>query len=218
MQKNIIFIAPPAAGKGTHSEILRNKFNLAHISTGDLLREESKKENDLGRYLKEQMKTGNLISDEIVTELLEKRLQADDCNNGYILDGYPRNINQANILDNLLIKLNKQINYVFYLSVDKELAMKRACGRLGCPICGKIYNSYFEEMKPKVSNTCDKCGVELNHRDDDNEESFNKRFDTYINSTKPLLEYYESKNLLYTVDSGLGKEIASSKIINILEK
>jgi len=218
MQKNIIFIAPPAAGKGTHSEILKQKYNLAHISTGDLLREEAKKDNDLGKYLKEQMTSGNLISDEIVTKLLEERLQSDDCNNGYILDGYPRNINQANILDNLLIKLNKQINYVFYLSIDKDIAMKRACGRLGCPKCGKIYNTYFDEMKPSISNICDKCGVELNHRDDDNVESFNKRFDTYINSTKPLLKYYENKNLLFTIDSGLGKEIASSKIIEILEK
>ena len=218
MTKNIIFIAPPAAGKGTHSEILKNKYNLAHISTGDLLRKESKKDNDLSKYLREQMKTGDLISDEIVTELLEKRLQDDDCNNGYILDGYPRNLNQANILDNLLNNLNKQVNYVFYLSIDKDIAMKRACGRLGCPICGKIYNSYFEETKPKVSNTCDKCGVELNHRDDDNEESFNKRFDTYINSTKPLLEYYKNKNILYTIDSGLAKEIASKKILDILEK
>ena len=214
MKKNIIFIAPPAAGKGSQSSMLKSEFNLAHISTGDLLREEAKKDSKL----KSQMESGNLIDDATVTKLLEKRLKMNDCDNGYILDGYPRNINQANILEELLNKLNKQVNYVFYLDIDKELALKRACGRLGCPKCGRIYNKFFEESKPKVDNLCDECNVTLVHRDDDNEKSFEHRFDTFMEKTKPLIDYYKEKNLLYNIDSNFRKELVHEKIVSILNQ
>lgn len=211
---NIIFIAPPAAGKGSQASILKSELNIAHISTGDLLREEAKSNFEI----KKQLEAGKLISDELVTELLKKRLQFDDCKNGYILDGYPRNLKQANILEDLLKELGKPIQYVFYLDVDKDLACKRACGRRGCPNCGRIYNIYFEESKPKRDNICDDCNVELSHRDDDNIESFENRFDTFLENTKPLIDYYKQRNLLYNIDSSLEKELVHKEILNALNK
>lgn len=216
--RNIVFIAPPAAGKGTQAAILKDKFNIAHISTGDLLREEVKKGTFLGNQLSEQMKTGKLISDEIVTNLLKNRLLNNDTNNGYILDGYPRNISQAEILEKILSDINKPIDYVIYLDIDEETAMKRACGRLQCSNCGKIYNKYFDESKPKVCDICDDCNIALTHRSDDNEDSFKIRFKTFIESTKPLIDYYKNKNLLYIVNSSVSKEYTSEQIKKVLNK
>ncbi len=216
--RNIVFIAPPAAGKGTQAAILKDKFNIAHISTGDLLREEVKKGTELGNMLSEQMKSGKLISDEIVTDLLKKRLLENDTNNGYILDGYPRNISQAETLEKILAEIDKPISHVIYLDIDSETAMKRACGRLQCSNCGKIYNKYVDESKPKTENVCDDCNITLTHRSDDNEDSFKERFKTFMESTKPLIDFYKSKGLLYTVDSSIGKEYTSEQIIKVLEK
>ena len=216
--RNIVFIAPPAAGKGTQATILKDKFNIAHISTGDLLREEVKKGTELGNILSEQMKSGKLISDEIVTDLLRNRLLEPDTNNGYILDGYPRNISQAEILENILDEINKPISHVIYLDIDSETAMKRACGRLQCSNCGKIYNKYIDESKPKNEGICDDCNITLTHRADDNEDSFKVRFETFMESTKPLIDFYNSKGLLYTVDSSVSKEYTSEQVIKVLEK
>ena len=216
--RNIVFIAPPAAGKGTQAAILKDKFNISHISTGDLLREEAKRDTKFGITLSEQMKSGKLISDEVVTELLKKRLLEDDTNNGYILDGYPRNISQAEMLENILLEIGKPINYVIYLNIDQETALERACGRLQCSNCGKIYNKYINESKPKTPNICDVCNIELTHRADDNEDSFKERFKTFIDSTKPVIDFYNSKGLLYIVDSTVSKEYTSEQIRRVLEK
>ena len=216
--RNIVFIAPPAAGKGTQAIILKDKFNIAHISTGDLLREEIKKGTELGNILSEQMKSGKLISDEIVTDLLRKRLLEPDTNNGYILDGYPRNISQAEILENILDEINKPISHVIYLDIDSETALKRACGRLQCSNCGKIYNKYIDESKPKTVGICDECNIKLVHRSDDNEDSFKVRFETFMESTKPLIDFYKEKGLLHTVDSSISKEYTSEQVIKVLEK
>ena len=216
--RNIVFIAPPAAGKGTQAQILKDKFGIAHISTGDLLREEVKKGTELGKQLSEQMKTGKLISDEIVTNLLKNRLLMSDTNNGYILDGYPRNITQAESLEKILNEINKPIDYVIYLDIDENTAMKRACGRLQCNNCGKIYNKYFNESKPKIENICDICNIELEHREDDNEDSFKIRFETFIESTKPLIDYYKNKDLLYIIDSSISKEYTSEQIDKVLNR
>ena len=216
--RNVVFIAPPAAGKGTQATILKDKFNIAHISTGDLLRNEVKKGTELGSVLSEQMKSGKLISDEIVTDLLKKRLLENDTNNGYILDGYPRNVTQALILENILNEIGKPISHVIYLDIDYEIAMMRACGRLQCSNCGKIYNKYIDESKPKNEGICDVCNITLTHRSDDNEDTFKERFKTFIESTNPLIEFYKAKDLLYTVNSSISKEYTSEQIIKVLEK
>lgn len=196
--KNIIFIAPPAAGKGTQSELLVSEFGYNHISTGDLLRSKQNDGSDLGNYIKDLLSQGKFVDDEIVTELLKDKLSSID--GPFILDGYPRNIEQASILENVLKSLNLSIDAVIYLNVDSETAMKRALGRISCPKCNKIYNKYISEKMPKIANICDDCGIELIGRSDDNEESFKIRFDTYISQTQPLLDYYKSNGLLVIID------------------
>ena len=177
--KNIIFIAPPAAGKGTQAKMLSEKYNIPHISTGDLLREEAAKSTELGMMIKDIISSGKFVSDQIITSLLEKRLMREDCNNGYILDGYPRNLEQAKIYEDLLKNLNKDLGIVIFFDIDKELAKKRTLSRIVCPECGTSYNLEVTALKPKLEGICDKCNSRLNIRSDDNAESFITRFDTF---------------------------------------
>ena len=197
--KNIIFIAPPAAGKGTYAQLIAEKYNIPHISTGDLLREEVAKSTQLGLKIKGIIEKGALVDDDLMTELLKNRLIKSDCNNGYILDGYPRNIKQAMIYDDLLKSINKELGVVIFLDIDKNLAMKRALSRIVCSNCGTSYNLIVSELKPKQENICDKCNHNLNVRNDDNEETFIARFDTYIENTESLINYYKDKNVLEVV-------------------
>ena len=213
---NIIFVAPPAAGKGTQSNLLVEKYGIAHISTGDLLREEVASGSDLGLSLKDKMASGELISDDIVLGLLKNRLMKDDVKKGFILDGYPRTLNQANTLDTMLEELNMKIDHVLYLDMDKTLAMHRALGRMTCPNCGAGYNKYEEVMKPKVDGKCDNCQSDLESRTDDNEETFNTRFDTYLDNTQPLLDYYKEKNLLNIIDNSGTPEETFNKIREVI--
>lgn len=195
--KNIIFIAPPAAGKGTQSELLIQEYNYNHISTGELLREKALDKSELGNKIKSLLENGQLVDDEIVSTILKDKLSK--IKGPFILDGYPRNIRQANVLDKILNELGKTVDVVIYLSVDKEIAMKRALGRMTCPKCNKIYNKYNPVMMPKNENMCDVCGVELISRSDDNEETFIKRFETYTENTKPLLDYYDNLGKLVVI-------------------
>ena len=198
--KNIIFIAPPAAGKGTQAKLVSEEYNIPHISTGDLLREEASKDTLLGKTIKEDMEKGNLVSDEIITTLLRNRITSPDAKNGYILDGYPRNINQAKTYNELLDELGFGECVVIFFNIDKERALKRTLSRIVCSNCGSSYNLLVEELKPKKENICDRCGHELNTRSDDNEEVFIHRFDTYINNTKALIDYYKDLNVLYQIE------------------
>ncbi len=197
--KNIIFIAPPAAGKGVQSELLKEKYGLVHISTGELLRKEVKSGSSLGQELDAVMKKGNLVQDDIIIELLKKRLQEADIKKGYILDGYPRTIEQAKKYDVLLQELHIDLGHVIFLDVTEELALKRVTGRISCPQCGASYNRYFEALRPNVENLCNTCQVALESRTDDTEESFRRRYQTYLTETAPLLQYYEDKGALFTI-------------------
>ena len=197
--KNIIFIAPPAAGKGTQAKLVSEEYNIPHISTGDLLRDEISKKTKIGISIKEDMEKGNLVSDEIITQLLKKRITKSDCKKGYILDGYPRNLNQAKIYDDLLDELGYGNSIVIFFDIEKEIALKRTLSRIICPNCGTSYNLLIDELKPKKDNICDSCNHELQIRSDDNEKTFINRFDTYINSTKDLIEYYKKRGLLHTI-------------------
>lgn len=214
--KNIIFIAPPAAGKGTISNMLTDTYHMTHISTGDLLREETSSDSELGKYIKEQMQSGALVNDKIILDLLKKRIAKDDCNDGYILDGFPRNVEQAIAYENILKELNKDLGYVFLLDVDKELAKKRIVGRISCPQCGAVYNEYMEETKPKKDGICDKCNISLVKRDDDNEETFEKRFTTYFEKTEPLINYYKEKGVLYNIPASCGKDPTFAAIKKVM--
>ncbi len=200
--KNIIFIAPPAAGKGTQAKLVSEAYNIPHISTGDLLREEIAKNTSLGISIKEDMEKGNLVSDEVITTLLKNRITNSDCQNGYILDGYPRNIKQAKIYQELLKELNFASSIVIFFDIDKDLALERTISRIICPQCGSSYNLLVEDLKPKTENICDRCHHELKTRTDDTEEIFIHRFDTYMNSTKELIDYYNELNILNRIEVG----------------
>ncbi len=199
--KNIIFIAPPAAGKGTMSEILTSEYGYKHISTGDILRSMAKQEDDFGKNLSEMLSNGSLVPDEIVFEALKRRLLMNDLDNGFILDGFPRNIVQAREYDKILKEINKDLGVVIYLDTPRDVLEKRIIGRRLCKECGATYNVLTGVNAPKVENTCDKCGGELYQRSDDNEESFNTRYETFLEHTYPLVEYYEKENVLHRIKS-----------------
>ena len=193
--KNIVFVAPPAAGKGTQSDLLSQKYGYNHISTGDLLRAEVASGSDLGKELEVKMQSGELISDEIVNRLLENALVDD---RPFILDGYPRNEKQITYLEEILKRVNKEIGVVIYLDVAEDVACDRACGRLICPNCQRAYHKTTN--KPLKEGICDNCGTALISRSDDTEETFRVRYNTYVENAKPILEYYESKGLLKVID------------------
>ena len=198
--KNIIFIAPPAAGKGTQAKLVSSEYNIPLISTGDLLREEMSKKTEIGLSIQSDMDKGNLVSDEVITTLLKNRITSSDCINGYILDGYPRNLAQAKKYNELLDELNIDKGVVIFFDIDKETALKRTLSRIICPNCGSSYNLLIEGLKPLKENICDRCNNELKTRTDDTEEVFIHRFDTYLNSTKDLIEYYENLGLLHKIN------------------
>lgn len=210
--RSIIFIAPPAGGKGTQSELVCEKYNIPHISTGDLLREAAIENEELDK----QMKTGLLISDDIILSLIKERISKSDCATGYVLDGFPRNIGQAKEYDKMLKSIGSEIGYVFLLDIPKEVASKRIAGRLSCPNCGKVYNIYFDSMKPKEDNICDNCHSKLIKRADDNMDTYEVRYNTYITNTQPLIEYYKNKNVLYTIDTTMGVNETFEKIDEIV--
>lgn len=203
--KSIIFIAPPAAGKGTQANMLCEKYQIPHISTGDLLRREALVESERGNYIKKQMNSGALVKDDIILELLEERLVQRDCNNGYILDGFPRNIEQAIAYESILKKINKELGIVIFLEIDKESACQRMQGRVICPVCGCVYNTIIDGAKPKQNGICDHCENRLVKRADDDVKTFAIRYDAYLEKTQPLIEYYENKNVLYRIQSGMNK-------------
>ena len=199
--KNIIFIAPPAAGKGTMSEVLIEKYGYKHISTGDILRSMAKTNDDFGKELNAILSSGNLVSDEIVFEAIKRRLSMNDLDNGFILDGFPRNIEQAREYDKILKELNKDLGVVIYLDTPRDVLEKRIIGRRLCKDCGASYNVLTGVNTPKRENICDKCGGELYQRTDDNLESFETRYSTFMEKTYPLVEYYEKENVLHRVTS-----------------
>ena len=214
--KSIIFIAPPSAGKGTQSALVSEYYGIPHISTGDLLRVASKEVGERALYIKNQMESGGLVSDEVTMELLKERLQKSDCNNGYILDGFPRNIAQADAYEKLLQTIGKELGVVIVLDLDKQTAMDRVVGRLTCSNCGAVYNSHYEEMRPKVEGFCDKCYGLLSQRADDTATTFENRYDTYLKNTEPLIHYYEEKGLARHVNSAESKEKVFEEIKKIL--
>ena len=199
--RNIILIAAPAAGKGTLSEMLVEKYDYVHISTGDLLREVSASDTELGRKVSDMLSQGKLVSDEIVFEILENRLKKDDVKKGFILDGFPRTSHQAYKYDELISRMNIDLGEVIVLESDYETLKKRIVGRMLCEKCGSVYNTLTGVNTPKHENICDKCGGKLYKRSDDNAESFKTRYETYLEKTKPLIDFYKEKGNLHFVNS-----------------
>lgn len=215
--KNVIFLAAPNGGKGTLSEMLVEKYGYGHISTGDLLRDEVKKGTPLGKEVDEIMKSGKFVSDEIIIKLIENRIQESDCENGYILDGFPRTILQAEKYDEMLEKLGRDLGLVINIEISKEMALGRSITRITCPKCKKIYNKVSPQMRPKVEWVCDICGVDLIQRDDDKEETFIKRFDDYMTKTAPLIDYYNKKGVLKTICADEDKFKTFAQAVEVIE-
>ncbi len=216
--KNIIFIAPPAAGKGTQSELISNKYHIPHISTGDILRKVMKEDSEIGEYVLEVISSGNLVKDEIMYSLIEKRLGEKDCQEGYILDGFPRNVEQAKKYDEILDHLGQELGYVIALEIDEKLLAKRITGRRVCEDCGTIYNINEPSETPEIESTCDICGGKLYQRNDDNLESFKNRYQVYLEKTGPLKDYYEKKKVLYKVNGNQSIDEIFEDIVALLEE
>ncbi|MCI1272936.1 MAG: adenylate kinase [Clostridiaceae bacterium] len=202
MKKELIFLGPPACGKGTQTSKLSEYLNFPHIDTGSLLRAEIKNGTENGKIAKGFIDKGELVPVELVAKIIEDRLSQNDCKNGYILDGYPRSVEQA---DKLTV-MNKNIDgsekaefRAIYFEIDTNILVERIVNRRSCPKCGEIYNLAFKA--PKKDGICDKCGTELTQRKDDTREVAQSRFDTYNNETAPLIEYYKNKGVLKSIDA-----------------
>lgn len=213
---NVIFLAVQGAGKGTFAKMLQDKYDYAHISTGDILRERAMVDDELGKKIKDMIDKGIFVPNDIIYEAIEYKITQPECEKGYILDGFPRNLEQAKGYDELLKKLGKDLGVVINLTIPEELLKKRIIGRRICKNCGDIYNIYFKDFMPKVEGVCDKCGGELYQRNDDNEESMNTRIKTYYEVTEPIIDYYKEKGVLKTIDSSQGNDIVFKIIENIL--
>jgi adenylate kinase len=197
MSKIIVIIGAPGAGKGTQSRLLSEKYGYPQISTGDILREMARADTPTGRKIKETMAAGRLVSDEILAEVIRARTSQPDCDNGYILDGYPRTLDQARLLEELASKQGKQIRLA-RIVVSKDVLFKRLTGRRACPNCGEIYNIHFRP--PKADEVCDLDGATLVQRADDQPEPVSRRFEEYNRSTAPLIDYYRQSGRLIEID------------------
>jgi adenylate kinase len=210
----IIMLGAPGAGKGTQAKMIADKFNIPHISTGDIFRANIKNGTELGKKAKEYMDKGQLVPDELTVEILLDRVASDDCKNGYVLDGFPRTIPQADVLDKELTKLGDKVDFAINVDVPDENIVRRMSGRRACLKCGATY--HIEHIPPKQEGICDKCGSELVQRDDDKPETVQNRLSVYHEQTQPLIDYYDKKNILKSVDGTKDMQEVFSDIVNIL--
>ena len=216
MKKNIILMGPPGAGKGTLAKQLMSAFNLVHISTGDMFREAIKAGTPLGTLAKSYIDHGDLVPDEVTIGLVKERLAKDDCKKGYLLDGFPRTLPQAEALKKLSAEVNRPIEVVVNLDCDNEELIRRISGRRVCKNCGAPF--HVVTLKPKVEDVCDICGGPLYQRADDNEEALKVRLEHYVQDTKPLLDFYAKEGLLESFNSLVGKEQLFDQVSEFLKK
>ena len=210
----IIMLGAPGAGKGTQAQMICDKYNIPHISTGDLFRSNIKNGTELGKKAKEYMDKGQLVPDELTVELLLDRVAKEDCKNGYVLDGFPRTIPQADVLDKELTKLGDKVDFAINVDVPDENIVRRMSGRRACLKCGATY--HIEHIPPKQEGICDRCGSELVQRDDDKPETVQNRLSVYHEQTQPLITYYNGKNILKTVDGTKDMNDVFADIVKIL--
>lgn len=195
---NLVLMGLPGAGKGTQAEKIIDKYAIPHISTGDMFRAAIKEETELGLKAKSFMDKGELVPDEVTIGIVRERLSKDDCKNGFLLDGFPRTVAQAEALENILSSLGKRLDYVINIEVDREILTERLTGRRICENCGATYHLVFNP--PKTEGVCDKCGGPLYQRPDDNAETVGNRLDVNMKQTRPLLNFYEEKGYLRNVN------------------
>lgn len=210
----IIMLGAPGAGKGTQAKMIADKYGVPHISTGDIFRANIKNGTELGMEAKKYMDQGLLVPDELTVRILLDRVAQDDCKNGYVLDGFPRTIPQAEVLDSELTKLGDHIDYAINVDVPDENIVKRMSGRRACLTCGATY--HIEHVPPKKEGICDVCGSELVLRDDDKPETVKNRLNVYREQTQPLIDFYTEKGVLKTVDGTVPMEEVFAAISAIL--
>lgn len=211
---NIVLMGLPGAGKGTQAALIVDRFHIPHISTGDMFRQAVKEQTALGLKAKEYMDQGYLVPDEVTIGIVKERLSQSDCNNGFLLDGFPRTVPQAEALDRTLAELGKKIEHVIHIEVPVDALISRLTGRRICKSCGATYHLIYNP--PKVEGVCDKCGGELYQRDDDSQETVSKRLEVNLAQTEPLLHYYNEKEILQSLDGEQEIEEVFQVIENIL--
>lgn len=213
--KNVILLAPPAAGKGTVSRYLVEKYGYTHLSTGDVLRNAAKKDIELGKKINQFMKEGKFTSDDIILPLFKEEFTKRK-DQRFILDGMPRKLNQAEYLENLFLQLQVDNYVVIYMDIERDSLSKRITNRRVCESCKASYNLYFEDFKSKVEGICDKCGGNLIQREDDTIEAFQTRYEEYLEEIEPLIHYYKEKGILYTVNANASNTEVLKQIICII--
>ena len=216
MKKNIILMGPPGAGKGTLAKQLKEEFHLVHISTGDMFRDAIKAQTELGKLAQSYIDHGDLVPDEVTIGLVKERLSQPDCDAGFLLDGFPRTLPQAEALSEISKEISRPIEVVINLDCDNEELVRRISGRRVCKNCGAPF--HVITMKPKVEGVCDLCGGPLYQRKDDNEEALKVRLEHYVSETKPLLDYYAKLGLLESFNSLKGKETLFDEVSSFLRK
>ncbi len=210
----IIMLGAPGAGKGTQAKMIADQYGIPHISTGDIFRVNIKEQTELGMEAKKYMDQGALVPDELTVKILLDRVAKDDCKLGYVLDGFPRTIPQAEVLDKAVNELNETIDYAINVEVPDENIIKRMSGRRACLACGATY--HVEHVPPNKEGICDRCGKELVLRGDDQPETVKKRLEVYHAQTQPLIEYYNKKNILKEVDGTKDMKVVFADIVKIL--
>lgn len=210
----IIMLGAPGAGKGTQAKQIAAKYQIPHISTGDIFRANIKNGTELGKKAKEYMDQGLLVPDELTCDLVADRISQDDCKNGFVLDGFPRTIPQAEALDNVLSKMGEAMDYAIDIDVEDESIIRRMSGRRACLNCGATY--HVVTIPPKKEGICDACGSALVLRDDDQPETVKKRLDVYHEQTQPLIDYYKGKGILKSVNGMDPMETVFANIVKIL--
>ena len=211
----ILLMGPPGAGKGTQAENLVQTFSIPHISTGDMFRAAVKEGTELGKQAKACMDSGKLVPDEVTIGIVRERLSKDDCKDGFLLDGFPRTVPQAEALDKILADLDTKLDKVLNIEVPNEDLIARAIGRRICKSCGATYNIKFNPTK--IENVCDNCGGELYQRNDDNEETMANRLAVYEDQTKPLIDYYKRAGIYVAIDGRRAIDEVTKNLVEILK-
>ncbi len=216
MATYIVLLGPPGAGKGTQAQVISREMNLAHISSGDLFRENLKNQTELGKMAQGYMNRGELVPDDVTIAMVRDRISRPDCKDGALLDGFPRTPAQATALAEMLATLNAKVDSVPYISVPAEVLVERLGGRWTCPECGKVYHEKYNP--PKTAGVCDVDGTKLIQRDDDKAETVERRIHVYMDQTSPLIEYYRGKGLLVEVDGTKNIDEVSQEILTAIQK
>lgn len=212
---NVLLMGPPGAGKGTQADLIKDRYPIPHISTGDMFREAVSTGTELGKEAKKYMDSGKLVPDEVTIGIVQERLAQDDCKEGFLLDGFPRTVKQAEALDQVLAKLGKKVEAAINITVPEDILYERMSGRISCRDCKTVYHLKFNP--PAKAGICDKCGGELIQRSDDQGDTVKRRLEVYAEQTNPLIEYYEKQGVLNDIDGNRDSQAVFADIAKVME-